>query len=148
LQEVEGKVERIGLRSTRMRSLEGHFVTIPNKTMTSAIITNITRRPNIQKAFTFSLPYHSTSEKVRRAVSILEDVYRKHALVEDVVIGFSEFADSSLLIKVTLFCKDTDGKTLTAAMHEMNMSIKQRFDKDSIELAFPTRMTLVKQMGG
>ena len=52
---VEGAVESIGLRSTRIRNADGYHVTIPNKTMGNAIITNITRRPTIRTEMNLAL---------------------------------------------------------------------------------------------
>jgi MscS family membrane protein len=54
---VDGMVEAIGLRSTTVRSLDGHHVTIPNKLMGNAIITNITRRPTIKTEMNLGLTY-------------------------------------------------------------------------------------------
>ncbi|MEI7729493.1 MAG: mechanosensitive ion channel family protein [Verrucomicrobiota bacterium] len=148
LQDLEGVVERIGLRSTRIRNWEGHLVSVPNKTMMNAIITNITRRPNVQKIVTYALPYQTPLLKLKQAMTILEDTYRRCNIVEDMSIGFTEFSDSAIIVKVILNCKETDGKTFTAAIHDTNLAIKQKFDQQMIELAFPTQMHLVKHIGG
>ena len=65
VESVEGFVESIGLRSTRVRNLDGHLVTLPNKLMGNAIITNITRRPTIKTEMNLGLTYDTPVEKVR-----------------------------------------------------------------------------------
>jgi MscS family membrane protein len=147
LDSVDGVVESIGLRSTRVRSLDGHLVTIPNKTMGSAIITNVTRRPNIRTEINIGLTYDTPADKVKRAVAVLEEVYRGHPMTGDLIISFNKFADSSLNILVAHWWKGTDFKVYLAGMQELNLAIKQRFDAEKIEFAFPTQTVYVKQEG-
>ena len=58
----------IGLRSTRIRTLEGHLVTMPNKTVADSNIINITQRPTIRQLFTVNLTYSTKPEKMREAL--------------------------------------------------------------------------------
>ena len=142
---VEGNVESIGLRSTRVRSLDGHHVMIPNKTMGNAIITNVTRRPNIKTDMSLGLPYDLPVPKLRRAINILEDIYRAHPQTEDLVVSFNKFADSSLNVQVIHWWKGTDQKIHFAGMQELNLKIKERFDAEGINFAFPTQTVYLKQ---
>ncbi len=64
---VDGTVETIGLRSTRVRNLDGFLVTLPNKLMGNAIITNVTKRPTIKMEMNLGLTYDTSVEKVKRA---------------------------------------------------------------------------------
>ena len=66
IENVDGPVESIGLRSTRVRNLDGHLVTIPNKTMGNATIVNIAARPNIKTVMNIGITYDTPLEKVRR----------------------------------------------------------------------------------
>src|SRR6185436_18500427 len=73
LEGIEGTVETIGLRSTRIRNPDGHLITVPNKTMGNATITNITRRPTIRTIMDLGLTYDTPPAKVRRATEILNE---------------------------------------------------------------------------
>lgn len=139
LDAVDGTVETIGLRSTRVRNLDGHLVTIPNKTMGNATITNISRRPNIKTEMNIGITYDTPVEKVRLAVMILEEVYRSHAMTEDLIVSFNVFASSSLNILVVHWWKSLDMKAYLAGMQELNLKIKTRFDAEGIAFAFPSR---------
>jgi MscS family membrane protein len=147
LEAVDGTVESIGLRSTRVRSLDGHLVTIPNKTMGNAIITNVTRRPTIKTEINLGLTYDTPADKVKRAVQILEEIYRQHPMTADLLISFNKFADSALNIQVVHWWNSADAKAHAADMHELNLAIKQRFDAEGIGFAFPTQTIYVKQEG-
>ena len=144
---VDGTVESIGLRSTRIRNGDGHHVTIPNKTMGNAIIINITRRPSIKTEMNFGLTYATPVEKVKRATAILEEVFRGNAKTSDLTISFNKFTDSALNIYVVHIWNGTNFKEHLAQMQELNLQIKQRFDAEKIEFAFPTQTVHVKTGG-
>ncbi len=145
LENIDGVVETIGLRSTRIRNLDGHLITVPNKTMGNATITNITLRPNIKTVMNIGIPYDTSADQVKRALHILEETYRGHSMTYDVWISFNKFADSSLNILVIHWWNSTDYKAYLAGMQDMNLAIKKRFDQERIGFAFPTQTLYVKQ---
>jgi len=136
---VEGTVESIGLRSTRIRNADGHHVTIPNKTMGNAIITNVTRRPTIRTEMNLGLTYDTPVEKVKRATAILEEVLRSNPKTTDVIISFNKFTDSALNIFVVHVWSGTEAKVHFREIQELNLQIKARFDAEKINFAFPTQ---------
>jgi len=135
----EGAVESIGLRSTRIRNADGHHVTIPNKTMGNAIITNVTRRPSIRTEMNLGLTYDTPVEKIKRATAILEEIYRGHPKTGDLLVSFNKFADSALNIYIAHVWNGIDATEHLAQMQRWNLEIKQRFAAENIEFAFPTR---------
>jgi MscS family membrane protein len=141
---VDGTVESIGLRSTRVWSVEGHHVTIPNKTVGNATITNVTRRPNIKTEMNLGLAYDTPAETVRRALKILEEIYRAHPMTADLTVSFNKFADSSLNLQVVHWWKGTDGRAQLAGMQELNLAIKARFDAEGIRFALPAQAFYLK----
>jgi MscS family membrane protein len=142
---VDGSVDSIGLRSTRIRNLDGHLVTIPNKTMGNATIINIAARPNIKTVMNVGITYDTTVEKVKLALKIIEEVFRGHPQTEDLVVSFNKFEGSSLNIMVVHWWKGTDMKACLAGMQEMNLALKERFDNEKINFAFPTQTLYLKQ---
>ena len=145
---VDGTVETIGLRSTCVRSLDGHQVSIPNKLMGNAIITNVTRRPTIKTEMNFGLTYDTPAEKVKRATVLLEEIFRASPKTADLLISFNKFADSALNIFVVHVWSGTDAKQHLAEMQELNLQIKQRFDAEKIEFAFPSQTVYLKAETG
>ena len=141
---LEGFVETIGLRSTRIRNLEGHHVTVPNKLMGNAIITNITRRPTIKTEMNIGLTYDTPADRVKRATQLLEEIFRDNPRTANLIISFNKFADCSLNILVVHFWDGSDVKMHFAEMQELNLRIKERFDAEKLEFAFPTQTVYVK----
>jgi len=144
VESVTGTVEGIGLRSTRVRNPEGHHVSIPNKLMGNAIITNITRRPTIRTEMNFGLTYDTPVEKVKRATLILEEIFQSNPKTAELLISFNKFGDSALNIFVVHIWNGTDAKQHFAELQELNLKIKERFDTEKIEFAFPTQTVFVK----
>ncbi len=142
---VDGPVESIGLRSTRIRNLDGHLVTIPNKTMGNATITNIAARPNIKTVMNLGITYDTPVEKVKLALKLIEEVFRGHPKTADLVMSFNKFESSSLNIMVVHWWNGTDMKQCLAGLQEMNLALKEKFDQEQISFAFPTQTVYLKQ---
>lgn len=142
---VDGAVETIGLRSTRVRNLSGHLVTIPNKTVGTATITNVAARPNIKTEMNIGITYDTPVEKVRLALKIIKEIFGSHPMTGDLVMSFNKFESSSLNILIVHWWKNADFLASLAGLQEMNLALKERFDKEGISFAFPTQTVYMKQ---
>lgn len=145
LADVDGTVESIGMRSTRVRSLDGYLITVPNKTMGNATIVNVTERPTIKTVMNIGLTYDTSAEKIRRALAIIQEVYGKSPKTKELTINFNRFGDSALNINVVHLWNSTDNKEYLEGMQDMNLKLKECFDAEGIEFAFPTQTLHVKQ---
>ena len=137
LDTVEGVVENIGMRSTRVRNGNGFLVTIPNKTVGNATIINISSRAGIQTEMNLKLVSDTPSEKIARAVQILEEAYGSNPLVQKPTVSFNKFVDGSANVLVSFAWKGVDDKPYLAAVQKMNLQAKQRLDAEGIRLAQP-----------
>jgi len=142
----DGTVETIGLRSTRIRTLDGHLVTIPNKIVADSGITNISLRPNIRQIFTINLTYGTTPDKMREALEIVRGILRSHPLTHDCIVNWKDYGPHSLDIFVVYWAKTTDFKQFLGALEEINLDIKQRFDAAGLDFAFPTQTIHLEQV--
>jgi len=142
---IDGTVETIGFRSTRVRNLDGHLVTVPNKTMGSATITNVSKRPNIKTEMNIGVTYDTPGVKVERAMQILEEIFKPHPMTADLIISFNKFESSSLNILVVHWWNATDQKAYLTGMKLLNLEVKRRFDTEGINFAFPTQTLYLKQ---
>lgn len=145
IENVDGTVESIGLRSTRVRNLDGHHVTIPNKIMGSAIITNVARRPSIKTEMNLGLTYDTSADRVKRATELLNEIFHAHPKTADLVVTFNRFDSSALNIQVVHWWDGQDFKAYSEDLQKLNLQIKQRFDAEGLSFAFPTQTVHVKQ---
>jgi len=147
LDSIDGTVEAIGLRSTRIRNLDGHLVTVPNRTMANASLTNVSKRPNIKTVMNVGVTYDTPADRVERAMAIIEEIFKPHPKTADLIISFNKFNDSSLNILVVHWWNSTDFKEYLAGFQKLNLELKRRFDAEGIDFAFPTQTVYVKNGG-
>lgn len=141
----EGTVESIGLRSTRIRNKDGHVVTIPNKNMGTAIITNVTQRKIRKKTFKINLTYQTSASEMDKACQILEQIFRADPATTDVSIYFQNLDDSWLTIEVNHSYKAVSEKDYIRAIHSFNKNIKESFDREKFNFAYPTSTVFIEK---
>ena len=145
----DGAIEEVGFRSTRIRTLDGHLVTIPNSIIANQTIENVSRRPFIKRSMTVTVTYDTTPEKLQRGIEILKEMLeaRKRSFHPDKAprVHFSDFAATSLDIGVTYWFAPPDWEPYLNFNHDFNMELLERFNAEGIEFAFPTRTVYVKQ---
>jgi MscS family membrane protein len=145
LDPIDGTVEAIGLRSTRVRNLDGHLVTIPNRTVANASIINISKRPMIKTVMNIGVTYDTTAAQVERAMQIIRDIYQAHPKTADLLVCFNKFDSSSLNIQVVHWWNSTDWKEYCAGIEQLHLELKRRFDAEQIAFAFPTQTVYLRQ---
>jgi len=134
-----GTVESIGLKTTRLRTTNGEVVVCPNGDLTKQNIANFRLMYRRQRAFTFGVAYE-TPVAVLRAIPdmVAEAAAAVRGLSIDRVY-FTQFGDSSLNYEVTF---SVPGRSLDDAMgaqQELALGIMERFEKENIIFAYPTR---------
>ena len=145
LDSIDGTVEAIGLRSTRVRNQDGYLVSIPNKNMASANIVNVSKRPNIKTVMNIGLTYDLPSQQIERAMQIIEQIYRPHPKTADLLISFNKFESSSLNILVVHWWNSTDFKEYLLGFQKLNLELKRQFDDAGIGFAFPSQTVYLRQ---
>ncbi len=138
----DGPVEEVGFRSTKIRTLDGHLVTIPNSDITNRVVRNIGRRPYIRRVANITITYDTPQEKVDRAVEILKEILEHHeGMNADLPprVFFNEFNDASLNIIMIYWYHPPDYWQYLAFTERVNKEILQRFNQEGIEFAFPTQ---------
>lgn len=142
---ISGEVKRVELRNTRIKDLDGRLITIPNSRLSGSIIKNISSEPSRRVVLTLGLVYETTFKRVRLAIDTLKEILKKHPDIDETAssIRFSEFGDNSLNFKVIY--KITNKKRKFDVMHEVNMAVKESFDKKKFDFAFPSRTVYLKK---
>ena len=103
----DGIVEDIGIRSTRLRTLDKQLITIPNYKIVEASILNISEEPMRKVVLKVGVTYNTTPEKMQKAISILESIPQKiQEIDQEVLAGFSNFSDFALNNYIRLLDKE------------------------------------------
>jgi MscS family membrane protein len=138
---VDGTVENIGFRSTRVRTLTGHLVTVPNEKMATSKIENIGRRPSIRRLTNITVTYDTPPDKVERAVEIIRGILDNHEGMHPDFpprVYFNEFNDASLNIIMLYWYHPPDYWKFIEFSQGVNLKIMKEFEAEGIEFAFPT----------
>ena len=144
----DGPVESVDLRSTRIRTLEGHLVTIPSGELANKTIQNIGKRPFIRRLANITITYDTPPEKIREAKSIIEDILKDHEGMNPELpprVYFNEFNAASLNLIVLYWYHPPDYWNYMEFSEKVNLEIFERFNKAGIEFAFPTQTIFLKQ---
>jgi len=142
----DGPVEEVGFRSTRIRTLDGHMVTIPNGELANKTIHNIGKRPYIKRVMTVTVTYDTTPEKLQKALDILHEILDDHEGMDPEFpprIYFSDFASTSLDILVIYWYHPPDYWQFMEFNQKVNFELLRRFNDEGIDFAFPTQTIYV-----
>jgi len=140
----DGTVKEIGLRSTRLETLEGRVVTIPNARFSENSVENVSAEPARKVVMTIGLTYDMTAAHVRQAMETLRSIADEHQGVEEenVLVAFTGFGDFSMNVFFAYWItKDAD---ILATQTDVNLSILEQFGDKGLDMAFPTQ-TLIHQ---
>lgn len=141
----DGFVKEVGLRSTRLQTLAGRIVTIPNMKFTDSTVENITMEPSRRVKITVALTYGTTADRIREAEAILAEICEEHPFTEEsYLIWFEEFAAYSLNVSMIYYIQK-EGSVL-GVQNEINLAILERFNAAGLDFAFPTQTVYHQQM--
>ncbi len=145
-----GAIEEVGFRSTRIRTLQGNLVTIPNNTIANSPIENVGRRPFIRRTSNITITYDSGSSKTQKAVEIIKEVLKDTPEVNTDAdrlprVYFSDFNDWSLNVYMSYWVKPADYWLYLEVNERVNFEIMKRFEAEKIEFAFPSQTVYVKK---
>jgi small-conductance mechanosensitive channel len=143
-----GTVERIGLKSTRIRALGGEQIIFSNADLLRSRIRNHKRLEQRRAAFNLTIAYDTPAALVARIPSIIREIVEPQPLVRFDRSHFRSFGDSALLFETVYFVTTPDYVTYCDTQQAINLALFERFAAEGIEFAFPTRTVVVRAIGG
>jgi len=133
---TKGKVEKVGLRSTRIRTFDNELVIIPNNKLADSTIQNVALpEPKTRVVIPFSVAYGSKIDEVKKLIKKEVESIELVSKTEDVVIRFIEMADSSLNFNVYFYVDSFENRA--NATDEANTRIYNALNKANIGIPFP-----------
>lgn len=144
IEEFVGTVESIGVRSTRIRTLDRTVITIPNGKLAEMRIETFAARDRIRLLTTIGVVYDTSPKQMREILENLEQTLRAHPLIwpENVIVRFKRFGESSLDIEVMAwFLCDWDQFLLVR--QEILLQFMEVVEQAGSSFAFPSRTLYV-----
>ena len=140
-----GVVKKVGMRSTRIQSLWGQEIVIPNQELTSAQIHNYKKMEKRRIQFKYGLIYDTSSEKLEKALEITKQVISSIELVDFDRVHFKEYGDFSLNFEVVYYVNTSDYNKYMDIQQEINLKLKKQFETEKIEFAYPTQTVIINK---
>jgi MscS family membrane protein len=137
---VEGTVEKVGFRSTRIRTSEKTMATIPNRGMIDGVLENLSLRNSRKVSFIIGLTYETNSESLRKIITEIESYINNHqGTSDDGNASFKSFGDSGLNVEVNYFVTVLDYAEFLNIRQEINLEIMDIVIRNKSDFAYPTQ---------
>jgi len=134
-----GTVEHVGIKTTRIRSLGGEQLVFSNTDLTNSRVRNYKRMEKRRVLFNIGVTYQTSHEKLKEIPTVIRDIIEN---ISDTVFDrahFSSYGDFSLVFEVAYYVASGDYKKYRDIQQEINLKIKEEFEKRGIEFAYPTQ---------
>jgi small-conductance mechanosensitive channel len=141
------RVEKIGMKSTRLRALTGEEKIISNSKLLEKEITNNTLTVYRRVNFPLALVYHTPPATAAKVPDILKEIVEANGC-EFIRAGFTTFGPSSLDFQLVFDVNNDDVEEMFKARHAVGIAIVERFDREGIEFAYPTQTTYTASPDG
>lgn len=143
---IVGTIEKVGFRSTRIRTLDKSYVTVPNKALVTAPLNNITESTHRRARFFIGLTYDTPPDVMKNIIAEIHDELLRHENTNDnPIVRFFEYADSSLNILITYLVNSNDYDLYVKVREEINFKIYEIVTRNGSDFAFPTRTVHVEK---
>ncbi len=163
----DGTVEEIGLRSTRIRTLDGHLLSVPNEEVSGSFVENIGARPYVKRTLNVTVTYDTSPEKIEEAMSIIKQLLSTeedgekskdelgrpaNSMINTEAfpprVYFNDLNADSLNILVIYWFSPPNYFDYLEHATWFNLELLKRFNAAGIDFAFPTQTIELKQVGG
>lgn len=137
-----GTIQEVGVRTTKIRTLDGHLLTVPNGVLANTTIHNIGKRQFIRRVFSVTITYDTPPAKVDRALEILKEILDNHeGMNEDFPprVYFDDLNADSLNLICFYWFHPPDYWSYMEFTEKVNRQIFRRFNEEGIDFAFPTQ---------
>jgi small-conductance mechanosensitive channel len=137
--QITGTVEHIGLKTTRIRSIQGEQVIIGNSDLLKSRLRNYKRMYQRRVLFNLDVPYDTPTDTLAKLPSIVESIVSAQSPVKFDRSHVSSFGESAVRIETVFYVLDPDYKTYMNIQQAINLEILRRFGALSVKFAFPSR---------
>lgn len=140
-----GTVEKIGLKTTRIRTPQGEELIISNKELTTTRVQNFKRMERRRALFSIGVVYGTKLEKLKKIPEMIEEIVKKNPSAEFDRCHFKSYGDFSLNFEVVYYVTSADYKQYMDVNHQINLEIYKRFEEEAIEFAYPTQTVFLNK---
>jgi len=145
---MEGTIEEVGFRSTRIRTFAKTLITVPNSVLMNMSIDNFSQMPKRRIKLNVGVTYDTTPEQMRQAVASIKTMLKEHPAIHQdfFLVNFTDFGASSLDIMVYCFTTSTVWGEYLDAREDVCLKIMETLSNIGLEIAFPSQTLYMHEM--
>jgi len=146
--DLRGTVERVGIKTTRVRSLDGELLVFSNGDLLKSRIRNFQRMQERRVLFTLGVIYQTPPEKLKQIPQWLREAVEAQSRTRFDRAHFKEYGDSALVFEIVYYLLDRDYTLYMETQQAINLALFERFAREGVEFAYPTRTLFVNTVSG
>lgn len=140
-----GSVEKVGIKTTRLRSLSGEQLVFSNNDLLNSRIRNYGRMFERRVVFSIGVTYQTPADKLRSIPDILQKAVESRDDIRFDRAHFQKYGDFALIFEVVYYVLSADYNTYMDIQQEINLTIYEEFEASGIEFAYPTQTLYVSR---
>lgn len=140
-----GTVEKIGIKTTRIRSIGGEELVISNQELTNSIIQNFGKLKKRRIVFQLGVTYETPAAKLKEIPGMTEKIIKEFKRLEFDRAHLKDFGESSINFEIVYYVLSNNYNVYMDLQQSINLKIVGRFEKEGIEMAYPTRTVYLKK---
>ena len=137
--DMMGTVKKIGIKTTRIRALQGEEIVFSNRELTTAKIQNFGKMQERRICFQIGVVYETPLENLKKIPSLIQEIIQSVDLTRFDRAHFVKFGDSSLIFEIVYYLQTPDYNQYMDIHQKINFKIKEIFEKENIGMAYPTQ---------
>lgn len=144
---IQGTVEDITMRSTKIRTLDDSLVTTPNSSLTKESIINISKMNKRRILFDIGLEYSTSNDLIKKCENDIRDYLTSNddILNEPIRVSFSKLDDSSLNLEIMCYTKTSNLDEFTQVLSRVNYEVKKIIEDNKASFAFPSTSVYIEK---
>jgi len=148
--EVEGTIEEIGIRSTKVRTFAQALVSVPNGSLANAAILNWSKMGKRRIKMTLGLTYSTTATQMQTILEQMRELLHNDEDVhpDTIFVHFTDFQESALGIFCYFFTKTTHWGEYMAVRERLNLELMRIVEQNGAAFAFPSQSLYLENVGG
>jgi len=146
--DLMGTVEKIGLKTTRVRSLSGEQLVFGNHDLLQSRIRNYKRMSERRILFSFGVVYQTPHDKLKAIPGMVREIIDRQELARFDRAHFKEYGNFSLNFEVVYYMLKPDYNVYMDTHQAINLALYRRFKEEGIEFAYPTQTLFIDRTGG
>lgn len=139
-----GTVERIGIKSTRIRTLQGEELVVSNTELTTARVQNFKKMEKRRVVTKFGITYETPQVKVKQVPEIVAQIFEQLESADLNRVHFASYGDSALIFELVYFIESSDYVVYMNSQQDFNFKLMERFAELGINFAYPTQTIYTK----